>query len=113
MDTPSSSTTGIVGIEDGLRAVYICQYSNGHFTSAGLRDEVFPDPGTGPVLWHSSAAIHLPVEWPDMLWEDDNGKKQKMHMVLFDSCAEDEDVDEPVFLMEDGTLSWTVKEVMR
>lgn len=102
----------IVMTPDGKTAEYICSYSNGYFTSAGLYEDVALCE-YGPVIWSSSAAMHLPVRWPYMLWEDDRGVKQEILMLLTDRMKEDEDAEGPVFLMADGYVSWEVKEVLR
>lgn len=99
----------IVKVPTGHHAVYLCDYSNGHMTTAGLYEEIVED--DGPVTYHSCAAAELPVDAYGKLWIDDEGTVQKIANVLFSVLRDDEDPDKPVFLMEDGHMSWSVTEV--
>ncbi len=100
-----------VEVPGGACAEVLCWYSNGCFTSAGLYREEELSPGTGRVVWQSAAALWLPVEWPSMLWEDDSGTVQKIKEVRFSKSQDSEDPEEPLFVMEDGHVSWFVVEI--
>lgn len=85
---------------------YIADYDNGILTTGGLyhgneirevKDEVL-----GGISYGPDGRTELPVNWPDMMWADDNNKRQKIKSIDFDT------EEYPPFIMEDGTRSWEV-----
>lgn len=80
------------------------QYDNGFETTAGLVQELKIDNSVMSITYDSDHAEQIPYGWHEMLWLDDNSKRQQMSNILWDNRK----AGKPLFLMKDGTLSWTV-----
>lgn len=69
-----------------------------------------------PLSYCSLMCTELPVDWQDKRWLDDNGKVQKIVSMDFEEAVladeETRDVEHPCFVMEDGSESWGVTEVL-
>lgn len=82
----------------------IATYSNGILTTGGLYKEQDLEPvqcGIG-VTYNSEACTELPVYWHNVLWLDDNNKRQHITEIRYGEI--------PAYKMEDGSVSWEVTE---
>lgn len=101
----SISINDIIKVADNYFGIVLDVFENGYMTTAGfvLKEHAEKHEGVMSISYDSDHADQLPVEWPDMLWLDDNGNRQKIKEIRWD-------LDErgPVYVMSDGTRSEVV-----
>ena len=80
------------------------QYENGFETTAGFVKDLNINNDVVSITYDSDHAEQLPFKWNEELWLDDNNKRQKLSDIIWENRLE----NKPVYLMEDGSYSWTV-----
>lgn len=79
-------------------------YENGYETTAGFVEKLNINNNMLSVTYDSNHAEQLPFNWNEFLWLDDNNKRQKLSDIIWENRSK----NKPVYLMEDGSYSWTV-----
>lgn len=103
MDNREDYIGHTVMVVDTVYAIVLEVLDKGFITTAGYVDEDFPaEVDCKSITYTSDHADCLPVEWADMLWLDDNDKRQRLKDILWDRPQG------PVFRMEDGFISDSV-----
>ena len=85
--------------------IHIAEYQNGIETTGGFysKDEIEPAYNVMSITYDSKHATELPVAWPQMMFLDDNNKRQFIKDIKFETNG-------PAYIMQDGTLSNEVTE---
>lgn len=81
--------------------VFMSEYQNGILTTGGLYKPDELEKVTEPVIgitYNADCCTELPANWPDMLFLDDNNKRQHIREIDFSST-------DYAFIMEDNTKS--------